>query len=279
MTIISVSNQKGGPGKTTTSIQLVYRIAEHKKRVLVIDLDPQGNLTNYFLDRAKTNPDIVKEGSARLFLANGDFEILPADLTTIGEREFYHDQIDVLPAHTHSLERLDRVDVFESVGHIVKRLPQLKALNYDAIVIDTGPQIGVRQIGALLLSDHLITPIEVDCFSTEGLVKIAQMKEAAQHQRKQIGFTDKSPHFHVYANKISKQSITVRRDLINYRKFLGSAFLNSSMPHSQVVKDAITIKRPVFKLAPNGNAASVGRQFAVVLDELLQRCNVISGEM
>lgn len=277
MKIISVSNQKGGVGKTTTSIQLVYRAAEHKKRVLVIDVDPQANLTNYFLEGARANPDIVTEGSARLFLADGELEILPADLTKVGEREFYHDQIDILPAHIHSLEKLDKVDVFESVGHVVRRLSELKSLGYDLIIIDTGPQIGVRQIGALLLSDHLITPIEVDSFSTEGLVKIAQMKEVAVQQRKQLGFTDGTPHFHVYANKISKQSITVRRDLVSYREFLKGVFMDSVMPHSQAVKDAITAKRPVFKLAPNGNAASVGRQYGVVLDEILQRCDIIKG--
>ena len=156
--IISVANQKGGVGKTTTAINLAAALAQKGLRTLLIDLDPQGNSTMSFVDRKDveksmyevlTDPnvsffDIVKQTSVpKLTVAPARISLAKVESKLLGE----------LDGH---FRLKDKLQVVRESGE------------YDAILIDTPPTLGMITVNALVASTHILIPIQSSYFALEG---------------------------------------------------------------------------------------------------------------
>jgi chromosome partitioning protein len=156
--IITVANQKGGVGKTTTAINLAAALAQKGLRTLLIDLDPQGNSTMSFVDRKDveksmyevlTDPnvsffDIVKETSVpKLTVAPARISLAKVESKLLGE----------LDGH---FRLKDKLQVVRESGE------------YDAILIDTPPTLGMITVNALVASTHILIPIQSSYFALEG---------------------------------------------------------------------------------------------------------------
>ena len=156
--IITVANQKGGVGKTTTAINLSAALAQKGLRTLLIDLDPQGNSTMSFVDRKDleksmyevlTDPnvsffDIVKETSVpKLTVAPARISLAKVESKLLGE----------LDGH---FRLKDKLQVVRESGE------------YDAILIDTPPTLGMITVNALVASTHILIPIQSSYFALEG---------------------------------------------------------------------------------------------------------------
>ena len=161
MRIISIANQKGGCGKTTTAINLAASLAFLQKKVLLIDLDPQGHSTCGLGIKAELLDKTV-------------YNLFKEDLTTsVSEVVCSIDSgLDLIPAHVvlSAIEQeLAGVDGREN--RLVNRLSQLPT-HYDFILIDCPPNLGLLTFNALRASDEIIIPIEPSFFSLHGLAKI-----------------------------------------------------------------------------------------------------------
>jgi chromosome partitioning protein len=160
--VIAVANQKGGVGKTTTTTNLGAALARQGQRVLLIDMDPQGNLTSA-VGISKSTEQTVAEALL-------DYRApLPVIKVTNGTG-----QLDVTPA-TLSLASAEAA-LMNKLGREQRLRDQIAryAAGYDFVLIDTPPSLGLLTINALVAADRVLIPTEARFFSLQGLQMIEE---------------------------------------------------------------------------------------------------------
>ena len=160
--IIAVTNQKGGVGKTTTTVNLGVGLAKAGKRVLLVDADPQGSLT---ISMGIKNPDDLQVSLATVMQKEIEYAPLPHDLGIIRNGE----GVDLLPSNIE-LSGMD-VSLFNAMSReqvLCRSLTEV-AYRYDYILIDCMPSLGMMTINSLVAADSVIIPTRPDFLSTKGL--------------------------------------------------------------------------------------------------------------
>lgn len=157
MKIISVTNQKGGVAKTTTVINLASSLARQNKKVLVIDLDPQGNLTSGL--------------NRRDDFSNSIYEVLCSNLP-LGQAIYKTDWkfIDLVPASI--VLATAEMELHTQIGRetiLREAIEKAQLSKYDYVLIDTNPSLGNLTINALASADSIIIPLEPEIYSLEGV--------------------------------------------------------------------------------------------------------------
>ena len=165
MKVWAVANQKGGVGKTTSSIALAGLLADAGKRVLVVDLDPHGSMTSYF----GYDPDQLEHSAFDLFLHGG---LVPEGLPRTLLVPTSQPQISLLPAST-ALATLER----QSPGKSGLGLVMSKALaqlwnDFDHVLIDSPPLLGVLMVNALAACQQLLVPVQTEFLAVKGLERM-----------------------------------------------------------------------------------------------------------
>ena len=168
--VISIANQKGGVGKTTSSINLAASLAAIEHPTLIIDIDPQSNTTSGLGIDISTVTNSIYE------VMIGSAEIND----TIRQTEL--DFLDLVPAHINlvgaEIEMIDR-DQRERI--LTKALAELRN-KYDFIIIDCPPSLGLLTINALTASDSILIPVQCEYFALEGLGQLLNtIKIVRQH--------------------------------------------------------------------------------------------------
>ncbi len=168
--VISIANQKGGVGKTTTAINLAASLAAIEHPTLVIDIDPQSNTTSGLGIDVKTVTNSVYE----VMIGSTDTE------DTIRSTEL--DFLDLVPAHINlvgaEIEMIDREDRERILDKAIGDLRD----KYDFIIIDCPPSLGLLTINALTASDSIVIPVQCEYFALEGLGQLLNtIKIVRQH--------------------------------------------------------------------------------------------------
>ena len=159
--IISISNQKGGVGKTTTTINLATSLAAVKKNVLIVDADPQGNAsTGLGLTYNDRKPSIYEMIHEKKLLKEGIKETLIPGLKIIGANT------DLAAAEVELTNFENREFVFKSIFAEID--------NFDFIFVDCPPALGLLTINSLVASNTTLIPLQSEFFALEGLSALMQ---------------------------------------------------------------------------------------------------------
>jgi chromosome partitioning protein len=155
--IIAFANQKGGVAKTTSTLNLAAALKEKEKRVLCVDMDPQGNLTM----SQGLNPDSIERSMFDVLVHRLPIENVIQEM----EIDLAVSSIDLAGAELALSSMIGRERALE------KALAPMKAV-YDYILIDTPPSLGLLTINALVAADHVIVPVQCEYLSLRGLVQL-----------------------------------------------------------------------------------------------------------
>lgn len=177
MKVWTIANQKGGVGKTTTAVSLGGLLAAWGYRTLLVDIDPHGSLTSYF----RYDPDVLEESAFSLFKAVVEKRhIDPASLIC----ETGTAGLDLLPASV-ALATLDRqAGRLEGMGLILKRALDKLSDQYDYILIDCPPMLGVLMVNALAACEYLIIPVQTEFLALKGLERMLNTLKMVLKARK-----------------------------------------------------------------------------------------------
>ena len=166
--IIAIANQKGGVGKTTTSVNLAASLGVLEKKVLLIDADPQANATSGL----GIDVENVEIGTYQLLehSASAEESIIKTDSPNV----------DIIPSHIDLVAiEIELVDKDEREYMLKKAITHLKS-SYDYILIDCAPSLGLLTLNALTAADSVIIPIQCEYFALEGLGKLLNTVKSVQ---------------------------------------------------------------------------------------------------
>lgn len=168
--VIAIANQKGGVGKTTTSINLSACLAEKGKKVLLIDMDSQGNTTNGF-------------GFEKNELDKTVYEVLREEVSieeAIIPVEECFENLFLIPANRNLAGAEIELVTRENMQHILKKQLEPIKDEYDFIVIDCPPALGMLTVNAMTAADSVLVPIQCEFYALDGLSQLIYTIELIQ---------------------------------------------------------------------------------------------------
>ena len=249
--ILAVTNQKGGVGKTTTSINLAAALARKGQRTLLMDLDPQGHSTLSFL-----HLDAVQQSI---------YDVLAETDVRIGDiiKPTSDENLDVAPARI-SLAKLEGKLLGEFDGHYRQRDEVMPIVDrYRYIIIDTPPTLGLLTVSALVLATHLLVPIQSSYLSLEGtddlLETVDRIRQYVNPKLELLG---------VLITLHDHRTILGRDVVAQVRKVFGEKVFDTMISKSVRLEESPAYKESIFSHAP---ASSGAKQYAKLGEEVMQR--------
>ncbi|NYZ67846.1 ParA family protein [Endozoicomonas sp. SM1973] len=255
--VISITNQKGGVGKTTITIQKAFYLTDMGKKVLVVDLDGQGN-TSSRLGRITPGKEPVR------FTGTKTSELFDSDLDQIEVTQCAYG-MDLI----HSLE--NDIDLYElEAESLEKAITFTKKLNsikekYDYILIDCPPSLGRKLVAALSISTHIVIPIQLSGFSTNGVRglfdSIIQVKNTLNPTLEVTG---------IIINGMNNRSKTHKESLSKLEEIVPDLIFKNRIVNRAPIDSATDLGVPVWKIK-SGAARVAAKEIKSVIKEILDR--------
>jgi chromosome partitioning protein len=236
--IITIGNHKGGVGKTTTVVNLAHGLTLRGKTVLLVDLDPQGQLASVLdiektdsifellaLDRSRYDQLMVKTGRSKLWL-------IPGSMKTANAAKVLQDE-----PITFLADKLNEAD-------------------HDYIIIDTAPSVGDLQRQAIRAADHILIPCASDYLSTEGVFRFLSIAEKVDNSASLAGVLP------TMYDEQTKESKAVLEEL--HTKFNNAVL--QPIHRATILRECAAEGKTIYELAPTSRAAA---EYSALVDHVL----------
>lgn len=183
--VISFANQKGGVGKSTLCIQTAFYMAKEGKKVLVIDMDGQGNTSGRLAPKIVTDDNIIEESFDET--ATRTYELFQKDIAGGVKPMFCRENIDMIYALTNDVELYSKENYVSEEGELpAKHIRKIRD-NYDYVLIDCSPTLGQKLIATILMSTHVVIPIKLSGFALDGVTGLFNTIYSINNIKEQTG--------------------------------------------------------------------------------------------
>ena len=249
--IIAVANQKGGVGKTTTSINLAACLADKGKKVLAVDMDPQGNLTSGL--------GVDKDSAEKTIY---DLIIGEADIHEVINREVL-ENLDIIPTSIDlSAAEIELIGVDDKEYILRNNIHQVKD-QYDFIIIDCPPSLSMLTINAMTTADSIIVPIQCEYYALEGLSQLIHTVELVKERLNPI-LEIEGVVFTMYDARTNLSLQVVE----NVKENLQQNIYKTIIPRNIRLAEAPSYGMPINLYDPKSTGASAYQRLA---DEVMNR--------
>ena len=230
--IIAISNQKGGVGKTTTAISLSGALLEYNKKILLVDMDPQGNCSRGLgVDAA-----LIKYTLYNLFVND-------IDVKKVIKKTAYKG-LDILPSTVNlaiAESKMNSSNPLMKLKTVLKRVEN----DYDYIIIDTPPSYGFLSMSSLIASKEVIIPVQCEYFALEGVAQIlATISNIQSTYNRELNISGFLMTMYDARLKVATEVTTEIRGLFKEKTFVTQIPRNNSIVEAQVEGKPITLFRP-----------------------------------
>ena len=249
--IIAIANQKGGVGKTTTCVNMSAYLANKGYKVLIVDLDPQGNATSG-LGFAKNE---VKSSVYNVMIDETPIEDVA--LTTCVEN------LDILPSNIDLVGAEVELVYIKDREHVLKKVLDKAVKSYDFIMIDCPPSLGLLTINALSSADTVIIPIQSEYYAMEGLSQLMNtIKLVVKHLNPTLKIEG------VVLTMRDNRAIISRQISAEIKKFFGKRLFETAIPRNIRLAEAPSHGVPIML---HDTRCSGAKAYLALTEEFLSR--------
>jgi len=262
MRVVAIANQKGGVGKTTTAVNLSAALAARQTRVLLIDLDPQGNATTGSgLDKRTLDATVYqvllgerKIADVRVVSPTGDYDLVPAN------RELAGAEIELVDLPERETRLKDALA--EALSQMKSAISEV-APDYDFILLDCPPSLSLLTLNGLCAADSVLIPMQCEYYALEGLSDLIQtLKKVRAHLNTSLEIEGLLRTMYDPRNTLA---LNVTAEL---EKHFGDKLFRTIIPRNIRLAEAPSHGVPVLKLEPQSKGALA---YLALAGEMLRR--------
>ena len=254
--VITIGNQKGGVGKTTTAINLAACVAALEKRVLLVDIDPQANATS--------GVGIEKrEGGSLYRPLLGDGSLQEKIVSTT------YSNLDIIPSETDlcgaelEIARLD--NHLARLANLIKPISETN--QYDVILIDCPPSFGLITLNAFASSDGILVPLQCEYYALEGISTLTKVVD----DLRDAGFNPRIHIFGILMTMFDSRTNLSHSVVEDVRNFFGSIVFETVIPRTTRLAEAPSFGKPILYYDRYNPASAAYQVLAQEFIERLQR--------
>lgn len=255
--IFAIANQKGGVGKTTTAVNLAFYVAHLGQKVLLVDLDPQGNATS-------------ATGVDKSQVTSGAYEVMVDGLLiTQAIHASSHQNLDVLPTGPRLAgAEVELVDIAQREYLLQQGLDFVRQ-QYDAVIIDCPPSLGLLTINGLSAAHQLVVPVQCEYYALEGIGQLMHTFSRVTQ--------DLNPNLEIAGAVLTMYDgrTNLAREVVQeVRKFFGERIFDTMIPRNIRLAEAPSFGQPILQYDPQCLGA---RSYESLAKEFVRHLKTLNG--
>jgi len=246
--IIAVANQKGGVGKTTTTVTLAGLLAQQGYHTLMVDLDPHGSLTSYF----NFDPETIKDSVYNLYqqAVNKTPLVIDKIIQATG-----FERLSLFPASTALATLEKQLGGRSGMGLVLAQALKQLDKTYQYVLIDCPPMLGMLMINALAACDQLVIPVQTEFLAIKGLQRMLRTLKMIEHSLHTPVSYHVLPTLYDQRTRASKECLQTLRE--DYKTHISRAVI----PVDTKFRDASYVGKPLSMMAANTHGVLAYSQF------------------